>query len=210
MRPDPLLERIRSNSDWCRRDVLEATLDLAIEIAREGREGRRVGALFTLGHADAVLACSRALILDPLAGHAPRATHITDPHLRGTLKELAQLMAPSSWLTTGRLSRPAGISTSRLKGRETLGLGRRHLAGAAISKQLGVVAIGLSAFEPFHDHDSPIDHGRSSPGCSPASKSSRLSRRGRPNIWSAIRARDSLTAWRSPENNIHPASGATT
>jgi DNA integrity scanning protein DisA with diadenylate cyclase activity len=70
MRPDPVFERSRSTSDWCRRDVLEATLDLAIAIAREGREGRRVGALFTLGHADAVLACSRALILDPLAGHA--------------------------------------------------------------------------------------------------------------------------------------------
>ena len=55
------------------------------------REGRRIGTLFTLGKADAVLAASRALILDPLAGHAPARTHITDPDLRGTMKELAQL-----------------------------------------------------------------------------------------------------------------------
>jgi DNA integrity scanning protein DisA with diadenylate cyclase activity len=30
-------------------DVLESLIELAVEIAREGREGRRVGTLFTLG-----------------------------------------------------------------------------------------------------------------------------------------------------------------
>ena len=76
---------------WCEPTVLESALELALEIAREGREGRRIGTLFTVGKADAVLAASRALILDPLAGHAPARTHITDPNLRGTMKELAQL-----------------------------------------------------------------------------------------------------------------------
>ena len=76
---------------WCEPAVLESVLELALEIAREGREGRRIGTLFTLGKADAVLAASRALILDPLAGHTPARTHITDPDLRGTMKELAQL-----------------------------------------------------------------------------------------------------------------------
>jgi hypothetical protein len=83
----PLCSRI----PWCDPVVLESALELALEIAREGREGRRIGTLFTLGKADAVLAASRALILDPLAGHAPARTHIADPDLRGTMKELAQL-----------------------------------------------------------------------------------------------------------------------
>jgi DNA integrity scanning protein DisA with diadenylate cyclase activity len=48
-------------------DVLVALIELAVEIAREGREGRRVGTLFTLGDEAAVLARSRALILDPRA-----------------------------------------------------------------------------------------------------------------------------------------------
>jgi DNA integrity scanning protein DisA with diadenylate cyclase activity len=72
-------------------DVLESLLELAIEIAREGREGRRVGTLFTLGDEDAVLARSRSLILDPLLGHPESSRHITNPNLRGTVKELAQL-----------------------------------------------------------------------------------------------------------------------
>src|SRR5678816_2593373 len=85
------LRTLRSRVAWCEPAVLESTLELALEIAREGREGRRIGTLFTLGKAEAVLAASRALILDPLIGHAPARTHIFDPNLRGTIKELAQL-----------------------------------------------------------------------------------------------------------------------
>ena len=72
-------------------DVLDSLIGLAIEIAREGREGRRVGTLFTLGDGDAVLAKSRPLILDPLWGHSEASQHVTNLNLRGTIKELAQL-----------------------------------------------------------------------------------------------------------------------
>src|SRR6201981_1103554 len=71
--------------------ILESLIELAVEIAREGREGRRVGTLFTLGDEEAVLARSRALILDPLLGHPESSRHITNLNLRGTIKELAQL-----------------------------------------------------------------------------------------------------------------------
>jgi hypothetical protein len=86
-----VLQKLCSQIPWCELAVLEPTVELALEIAREGREGRRIGTLFTLGNAEAVLAASRPLILDPLAAHAPARTHITDPNLRGTIKELAQL-----------------------------------------------------------------------------------------------------------------------
>ncbi len=72
-------------------DVLEPLIELAVEIAREGREGRRIGTLFTLGDQNAVLAKSRSLILDPLAGHPESSGHVGNLNLRGTIKELAQL-----------------------------------------------------------------------------------------------------------------------
>lgn len=75
----------------CNKKNFELTLELAVEIAREGREGRRIGTLFTFGDADEVLMRSRPLILDPLAGHTEEARQIRDPNLRGTIKELAQL-----------------------------------------------------------------------------------------------------------------------
>src|SRR2546421_9621380 len=72
-------------------DILDSLIELAVEIAREGREGRRIGTLFTFGDSDAVLARSRPLILDPLSGHSHESRDIRDLNLRGTIKELAQL-----------------------------------------------------------------------------------------------------------------------
>ena len=71
--------------------ALEQTVTLAVEIAREGREGRKIGTLFVVGDSAEVLKTSRPLILDPLAGHPHEAKHIADPNVRETLKELAQL-----------------------------------------------------------------------------------------------------------------------
>jgi diadenylate cyclase len=67
-----MFEHICPKAGWCPRNVLDTVIELAIEIAREGREGRRIGTLFTLGFADSVLRNSRALILDPIATHPAR------------------------------------------------------------------------------------------------------------------------------------------
>jgi diadenylate cyclase len=123
------LKTLCSRIPWCEPAVLESVLELALEIAREGREGRRIGTLFTLGKADAVLAASRALILDPLAGHAPARTHITDPDLRGTMKELAQLdgaFVISEDGTVVAACRYLDASVEQIA--LPLGFGSRHLA----------------------------------------------------------------------------------
>ena len=130
---------------WCEPAVLEPTLELALEIAREGREGRRIGTIFTLGRAEAVLAASRAMILDPLAGHAPERTHITDANLRGTIKELAQLdgaFVVSEQGTVLASCRYLDASVEQID--LPLGFGSRHLAAASISRHLGTVAIVVS------------------------------------------------------------------
>jgi len=72
-------------------DVLNAVMDVAIEIAREGREGRRIGTMLTVGDHEEVLRRSRCLILDPLAGHPAELRSILRPETRETIKELAQL-----------------------------------------------------------------------------------------------------------------------
>ena len=139
------LRAISDQDPWCDPRVLESTVELALEIAREGREGRRIGTLFTLGDAEAVLASSRALILDPLAGHVPGKTHIADPNLRGTLKELAQLdgaFVISESGTVVAACRYLDASVERID--LPLGLGSRHLAAASISQRLGVIAIVVS------------------------------------------------------------------
>jgi diadenylate cyclase len=140
-----LFRRICGEAAWCPRAVLESVLNLAVEIGREGREGRRIGTLFTLGRADAVLAVSRPLILDPLAGHVPHATHISDPNLRGTVKELAQLdgafvVSEDGVVVSACRYLNAAVEQVHLP----LGLGSRHLAAASVSSRLAILAIVVS------------------------------------------------------------------
>jgi diadenylate cyclase len=71
--------------------VLEQTVSLAVEIAREGREGRKIGTLFVVGDSGEVIKRSKPLILDPLHGHPDESKQIEDPDMRETIKELAQL-----------------------------------------------------------------------------------------------------------------------
>jgi diadenylate cyclase len=151
----PMFDKVCARVPWCRPAVLNALLELAIEIAREGREGRRIGTLFTIGHADAVLARSRPLILDPLAGHAPQATSILDGNLRGTVKELAQLDGAFVVDEDGAVRAACRYLDASVENVELpLGLGSRHLAGASISRTVGALAIVVSEsaiVRVFHD-----------------------------------------------------------
>jgi diadenylate cyclase len=129
----------------CNKKNLEPTIELAVEIAREGREGRRIGTLFTFGDADGVLARSRPLILDPLAGHPEQSREIRDPNLRGTIKELAQL--DGAFVISDK-----GIVVSACRYLDAMaseivlpyGMASRHLAGASISQVTDAVAIVVS------------------------------------------------------------------
>jgi diadenylate cyclase len=129
----------------CNKKNLEPTIELAVEIAREGREGRRIGTLFTFGDADAVLDRSRPLILDPLAGHSEDARQIRNPNLRGTIKELAQL--DGAFVVSDQ-----GVVVSACRYLDAMasdvvlpfGMASRHLAGASISQVTDAVAIVVS------------------------------------------------------------------
>jgi diadenylate cyclase len=126
-------------------DVLEALIELAVEIAREGREGRRIGTLFTLGDEQAVLAKSRSLILDPLAGHPESARHVTNPNLRGTIKELAQLDGAFVVSRDGVvLSACRYLDAVSSAVEVPLGLGSRHIAAANMSSVTNAVGIVVS------------------------------------------------------------------
>src|SRR5215213_4097958 len=85
------LDEVCSERRGVNNRTLRKVVDLAVEIAREGREGRKIGTLFVVGDSDAVLTHSRPMILDPLYGHPYESKRIEDPNLRETLKELAQL-----------------------------------------------------------------------------------------------------------------------
>jgi diadenylate cyclase len=126
-------------------DVLEPLIELAVEIAREGREGRRIGTLFTLGDEKAVLAKSRSLILDPLTGHAESSRHVSNLNLRGTIKELAQLDGAFVVSRGGVfLSACRYLDAVASEADVPMGLGSRHIAAANMSAVTNAVGIVVS------------------------------------------------------------------
>ena len=134
-------------------EVLEPLIELAVEIAREGREGRRVGTLFTLGDEKAVLSKSRPLILDPLTGHPESSRHVTNLNLRGTVKELAQLDGGFVVSRGGTFLSACRYLDAVAKGIDVpLGLGSRHIAAAnmsAVTQAVGIVVSESSVVRLF-------------------------------------------------------------
>lgn len=142
---DPL-DEIQFRARDISRDVLLAVVELAIEIAREGREGRRIGTLFTVGDHERVLDHSRCLILDPLAGHPREARSLANPNLRETVKELAQLDGGFVVDASGTVVSATRFFESSLPADEevTLGLGTRHIAAASITRSTDALAVVVS------------------------------------------------------------------
>jgi DNA integrity scanning protein DisA with diadenylate cyclase activity len=125
--------------------VLKQTISLAVEIAREGREGRKIGTLFVVGDSGEVMRRSKPLILDPLQGHADEDKQIEDPDTRETIKELAQLDGAFLVSNSGVvLSAARYIDAASDNLDLPLGLGSRHMAGASISQQTSAVSVVVS------------------------------------------------------------------
>jgi DNA integrity scanning protein DisA with diadenylate cyclase activity len=135
----------RTHCDEGRKATLEEVIQLAVEIAREGREGRKIGTLFVVGDVEAVLERSRPLLLDPLYGHPSDLLHVERPDLRESVKELAQLDGAFVVDDDGTFV-SAGRYVDVELGETTFvpGLGTRHAAAASISSATGAVAVVVS------------------------------------------------------------------
>lgn len=126
-------------------EVLTQTIALAVEIAREGREGRKIGTLFVVGDSGEVMKRSKALILDPLQGHPEDLKRIGDPNVRETLKELAQLDGAFVVSNSGVVLSAARYIDTISEGLNVpLGLGSRHMAAASVSKYTDAVSVAVS------------------------------------------------------------------
>jgi diadenylate cyclase len=129
-----------------RRQTLESLVQLAVELAREGREGRKIGTLFVIGDVDSVAARSRQLMLDPLYGHPPDALHVDRPDFRETVKELAQLDGGflvadnGTFVSAGRyIDVDVSTPTNFIPG-----LGTRHAAAASVTRETRATAVAVS------------------------------------------------------------------
>ncbi|MCC7565689.1 MAG: PAS domain S-box protein [Methanomicrobiaceae archaeon] len=125
--------------------TFEAAFEIAVEISREGREGKPVGTAFLIGDAPAVLAQSRQLILNPFEGHADDLRMVTSPDLKETIKELSQLDGAFVISGSGIVEAAGRYITIDTSATQTpKGMGTRHASVAAITRAARAVGIVVS------------------------------------------------------------------
>ncbi len=143
--PEEIFCKVCSEKRGVNPETLKHTVILAVEIAREGREGRKIGTLFVVGDSEEVLKHSRSLILDPLFGHPDELKLIHLPDMRETVKELAQLDGAFVVSDAGVVVSACRYIDAFSEGISLpLGLGSRHMAAASITKETGAVAVVVS------------------------------------------------------------------
>lgn len=126
-------------------DTLKVVVDLALDIGREGREGKPVGTLFVVGDTRKVLACSHPVGFDPVRGYSRKERNLFDQKVREGIKEIAQMdgafvVNPDGTVEAGARYIDASAETITL----SKGLGARHWAAAAVTRKTKAVAVAVS------------------------------------------------------------------
>lgn len=126
-------------------DTLKTVVDMAVEVGREGREGKPVGTLFVVGDSRKVLASSHPVGFDPVRGYSRKERNLDDPRVREGIKEIAQLDGAIVVSSDGIVEASARyIDAPADNIALPKGLGARHWAAAAISRKTNAVAVAVS------------------------------------------------------------------
>lgn len=126
-------------------ETLKTVIDLAVEIGREGREGKAIGTMFVVGDTRKVLQHCQPAGFDPARGYNRSERDLHDPRVREAIKEVAVLDGGFIVSSEGIVEKAAQLVDAPYANLTlSKGLGARHWAGAAISKATAALAIVVS------------------------------------------------------------------
>ncbi len=125
--------------------VMLRVVELAVELASEGREGKPTGALFVVGDTPNVTAHCHQMLMNPFKGYEERHRNILDPGLAETVKELARIdgafvISGAGVIESAGTYLRVDVEIPELPS----GLGARHAAAASITAVSEAVAIAIS------------------------------------------------------------------
>jgi DNA integrity scanning protein DisA with diadenylate cyclase activity len=127
-------------------DTLKIVVDLAVDIGREGREGKPVGTLLVVGDHRKVLSFCRPMGFDPVRGYSRAERNLSDSKVREGVKEIAQIdgafvvSSDATVVAAGQhIAAPRASDLALPKG-----FGSRHWAAAEISRATSAIAIVVS------------------------------------------------------------------
>ncbi|WP_164102505.1 DNA integrity scanning protein DisA nucleotide-binding domain protein [Candidatus Laterigemmans baculatus] len=125
--------------------TIKTVVDLAVQIGREGREGKPVGTLFVVGDSRTVLEHCKDSGVDPFRGYNRKHRDLSDPRVQEDAKEIAQLdgafvISPDGMIEKSRQM----LEVSHEDLTMSKGLGARHWACAAITRKTKAVGVVVS------------------------------------------------------------------
>lgn len=125
--------------------VVDALIQLALQIGQEGFEGHPIGTLITIGDHTNVLEKSRQMTINPFQGLSESERNVLDPKIREAVKNFSVLdgafviREDGVVLAAGRY-----LSAADEQSKIPLGLGARHAAAAGITSTTGCIALVVS------------------------------------------------------------------
>lgn len=125
--------------------VFIRVLQLATELANEGREGKPVGTLFVIGDYLNVSKHCQQLVINPFNGYQEHEKNILDPGLAETIKEFSRI--DGAFIIRGDGVIVSAGTYLRIESpirNLPPGLGARHAAAAGITATTGAIAIAIS------------------------------------------------------------------
>jgi DNA integrity scanning protein DisA with diadenylate cyclase activity len=122
--------------------VIRDVFEVAIELGKKGQKGKPVGALFVVGDAGKVMNKSRPLSYNPFE---KSHVHVGDPIVNVMLKEFSRLDGAFIISDSGKIVSAYRYLEPAAEGVDIpKGLGARHMAGAAITRDTNSTTIVLS------------------------------------------------------------------
>jgi DNA integrity scanning protein DisA with diadenylate cyclase activity len=125
-------------------EVLEAVMDIALEISKYGREGKKVGTIFVITDKD-VKKYTKQMIINPFEHLSEKERSITNPELRETI--IAFSLLDGAFIINGEgkvLSAGTYLDIDTKNIYLPSGFGTRHRAAAAITQETEAVAVVVS------------------------------------------------------------------
>lgn len=125
--------------------VVDALIQLALQIGQEGFEGHPIGTIITIGDHNAVMETSRQLTINPFQGISESERNVLDPKIREAIKNFSVLdgafviREDGVVLAAGRY-----LSATDDNVKIPLGLGARHAAAASITATTRSIALVVS------------------------------------------------------------------
>ena len=125
--------------------AFDALLGLCVALGHEGREGRPVGLLATLGDHEAVLQRSHPLVLNPFEGHPEADRCVLYASVKRAVREFSGMDGAFVFRDDGVVV-AGGRYLQELAPEEAVpsGLGARHRAAAGITAATSCVALAVS------------------------------------------------------------------